>query len=405
MRFGKYDIASIQQSLAQKFLDSVLKPHWIVLYTLLLSVFCWVLPDFFGFYKGFEDYEAVDGVGIIFVFSWYFLFVLLTYLGFSLGKHFPKIKEVGQVVDIRTDKIYYIYSLLALSGFAYTVYVTLKVLGLSGFIYSVVTFTTNKIAYAIYQDYSVGIFSLRYIIIISFGWALYRLLIAGKRSWVDLLNIVCFIFYIAFFGRRLQLICSILVFMALANRHQSFFSHIKLSRFYWLMLFGFVMLSAATLLRNYGSYSAMGYSNPLAAVLSNIISYLAAPFQVSLGVGNHALDAFRGIEYRTYTDVDTTLTANAAFSELIVREGITALFKVNVWAMVFGFIAGWLSKNKENYLYTGYPILLYAFAELWRIDLFSKGIFYTLLIASVGIPLLYTLAVVLLSKRTNRLKV
>ena len=402
MRFGKYNITAIQQSLAQKLLNAILKPHWIVLFTLSLSAFCWVLPDFFGFYKGFEEYEAIDGVGIIFVFSWYFLFIFLTYLGFSLGKRFPKIKDTDQIVSIETGKIYYIYSLLALVGFFYTVYVTLKVLGLSGFIYSIVSFTTNRIAYAIYQDYSIGIFSLRYIIIISFGWALYRLLILGKRNWVDLLNIVCFVFYIAFFGRRLQLICSILVFIALANRHQSLFSHIKISRFYWLMLFGFVMLSVATLLRNYGSYSDMGYSNPITAVLSNIISYLAAPFQVSLGVGNNAFDAFRGIEYRTYTDVDTTLTANAAFSELIVRDGVIALFKVNIWATFFGFLGGWLASNKNNYLYTGYPIILYAFAELWRIDLFTKGIFFTLLGTSIGVPLFYFLAIFLFRKRYIR---
>ncbi|MEM6843532.1 MAG: hypothetical protein AAF632_14990 [Bacteroidota bacterium] len=402
MKIGSYNITTFQQVLAQKLLNAVLKPHWIVFSTLLLSIFCWLLPDFLGLYKGFQDYEAIDGIGVIFVFSWYFLFIFLTYISFSLGKRFPKLRGTDTIVSVRTNKIYYAYSSLALFGFFYTVYVTLKVLGISGFIYSIVSFTTNKIAYAIYQDYSVGIFSLRYVIIISFGWALYRIVVLGKRNWIDLLNLVCFIFYIAFFGRRLQLICSILIFIALANRHQSLFSHIKLARFYWLLLFGFIMLSVATLLRNYGSYANMGYSNPLTAILSNIVSYLAAPFQVSLGVGNNALDAFRGLEYRAYTDVDTTLTANAAFSEMIVRDGLAALFKVNMWAVLFGFLAGWLSKNKDNYLYTGYPILLYAFAELWRIDLFSKGIFYTLLIVSTGVPLFYVLATLVLNSKTYK---
>lgn len=402
MRLGAYNITALQQFAAQKTLNAFLKPHWIVLFTVLVSAFCWFLPDFLGFYKGFIEYEVIDDIGIIFIFSWYFLFIFLTYVGFSIGLKFPKIKEVDGVANIHKNTVYYGYSFLALFGFFYTVYVTFQVLGVAGFIYSIVSFTTNKIALAIYEDYSAGLFSFRYVIIISFGWALYRVLLLKKRNLIDVLNIICFIFYIAFFGRRLQLVCSVIVFMALANRHNNLFSYFKLARFYWLLLFGFIMLSTATLLRNYGSYANMGYSNPLAAVLTNIISYLAAPFQVSLGVGNHIIAAFRGVDYQIYTDVDKTLTANAAFSEMITREGIPALFKVNAWALVFGFLSGWLSKNKENYLYTGYPIILYAFAELWRIDLFGKGIFYTLLAVSVGLPLLYTIAAFLLPKKRRK---
>lgn len=168
------------------------------------------------------------------------------------------------------------------------------------------------------------------------------------------------------------------------------------------MIFGFILLSIATLLRNYGSYERMGYSNPLSAVITNILSYLAAPFQASLAVGNNVLDAFSGVDYWQYTDLDHTLTANSAFADMVTRQGMMAIIKINISALVFGFIGGWLYKNKDNYLYTGYPIVLYAFAELWRIDLFGKGIFLTLLIIAIGIPILYSIFIFVMPKKRLR---
>ncbi|MFP4089132.1 MAG: hypothetical protein ACLFT3_02410, partial [Cyclobacteriaceae bacterium] len=319
----------------------------------------------------------------------------------NTGTRFSRFKELNQYANINRDHIYYLYSLVGLFGLLYTIYVTFQVLGFSGFIYSIVTFSTNRISEAIYYDYSVGIFSLRYVTIITFGWALYRVIILKRIRIIDLLNIILFLFYIAFFGRRLQLVCSVLIFLSLANRYGALLKKLKLSRIIILIAAGFIMISVATLLRNYGSYADMGYSNPFAAVITNIISYLAAPFQVSLAIGNNILEAFGGLNYRYYTDVDRTLTANSAYADLAVLDGVNAIFKMLFWSIFFGFLAGWFYKNKENYTYTAYPVILYAFAELWRIDLFSKGIFFTLLAISAGIPIFYAFTVYLFKPSKN----
>lgn len=391
-----------QEKVAQKLLNKILTPHWIVFITFLASACAWLVPDFLGFYKGFEDAEEVGLLSLTFIFAWYFFVIALAFFGFNLGSRLFRVKQFSRYANIDQPFIYYLYSIIALAGFLYTLYVTLQVLGINGFIYSVLSFTTNRIAEAIYHDYSAGIFSLRYVLILSFGWALYRILILKKFKLIDFLNIFFFIFYIAFFGRRLQLVCSLIVFLSLANRNYNLFSKIKLSRFFWLMIFGFILLSIATLLRNYGSYERMGYSNPLSAVITNILSYLAAPFQASLAVGNNVLDAFSGVDYWQYTDLDHTLTANSAFADMVTRQGMMAIIKINISALVFGFIGGWLYKNKDNYLYTGYPIVLYAFAELWRIDLFGKGIFLTLLIIAIGIPILYSIFIFVMPKKRLR---
>lgn len=393
------NLVGYQEKVAQTLLNKFLKPHWIVFFTFLASACAWLIPDFLGFYKGFEDAEELDLLSLTFILAWYFFIITLAFVGFSLGSKLFKVRQFSQYARLDRSYIYYLYSFIAFIGFLYTVFVTFQVLGINGFIYSVLSFTTNRIAEAIYHDYSAGIFSLRYVLILSFGWALYRILILKRFRLIDFLNVFFFIFYIAFFGRRLQLVCSLIVFLALANKDFNLFRQIKLSRFYWLVFFGFILLSTATLLRNYGSYERMGFSNPLSAVITNIVSYLAAPFQASLAVGNNVLDAFRGVDYWEYTDLDHTLTANSAFADMVTSQGMMAIIKINISALVFGFIGGWLHRNKENYLYTGYPIILYAFAELWRIDLFSKGIFLTLLIVSVMVPILCSIFLFLLPKK------
>ena len=375
----------------QELINLILTPYGIVLASFLASALAWVVPDFLGFYKGYTEVETVGAVSIIFMYCWYAMVVIISFFSFKIGKKLPLIRQFNQHASVDRPYIYQIYATIALLGFGYTLYVTLKVLGLTGFIYSVATFTTNRISEAIYEDYQAGIFSLRYVLIISFGWALYRVLGLRKFTLFDFLTIVTFIFYIAFFGRRLQLVCSLLIFLTLANRYNNLLDQLNIKKLFWISVFGFVMLSTATLLRNYGSYDKMGYSNPLAAVVANILSYLAAPFQVSLGIGNHLQDAFARKDYRLYTDVDTTLTANSAYAEMVTNYGLAAIGRMVAYATVFSMLAGWLHKNKKNYLYTGYPVILYAFAEIWRIELFNKGIFFTLLIIALLIPIIYAL--------------
>ena len=386
----------------QRSVDILLKPHWIVLISFLASAFCWFIPEEVGLYQGYEEAQSVSIMALIFILAWYFFIVLFSFFGFQLGQKFPVIQEFNRYVPIQRSTVYYLYSLIAWIGLFYTVYVTLRVLGVSGFILSVVQFSTNKIAHAIYEDYAVGIFSLRYVIVLSFGWALYRVISRNRVHWINVINIALFILYIAFFGRRLQLICSILVFMTLINRTGNMFEKISFQRLLFFGVFGFLLLSVATLLRNYSGYAGMGYENPLIAVVTNVVSYLAAPFQASLGVGNHVLDAFSGQDYRLYTDVDKSLTANSAFADMITKQGPVAIFKVVFWAFGFGYVGGWFYKNKHNYLYTGYPIVLYAFAELWRIDLFTKGIFFTLLLVATMIPIAYSLYYYVLPTRIKR---
>lgn len=383
---------------AQYFLNMLMKPYWVVAFTALLSAAAWFTPDYFGLYKGYNKPATISLISMMIIYSWYSCIFILTYVGFNIGRKLKQIKEFNSYAKLDNDFIYKIYSWIAFSGFSYTLIMTIKVMGITGFIFSVVTFTTNNISEAIYKDYHQGIFSLRYILVISFGLALYRTVILKKFSPLDFLNFLVFIFYIAFFGRRLQLVCSLLVFFTLANRDLNFLKKIKIKKLLILSIFGFAMLSTATLLRGYGSYAKRGYTNPFAAVATNIVSYLAAPFQVSLGVGNNIEEAFGNTKYWQFADIEENLTANSAFVGMPIENGLFSLAIIIFYSVVFSILAGWFYSNKHNYLYTSYPVILYAFAELWRIDLFNKGIFLTLLIVSAAVPIFCTLFFYLMPK-------
>ena len=387
------------KNITQHFLNMLMKPYWIVAFTALLSAAAWFTPDSFGLYKGYNKPASISQISMMIIYSWYSCIFILTYIGFNIGKKLKIITEFNSYANLDNDFIYKAYSWIALLGFSYTVIVTIKVIGITGFIFSVVTFTTNNIAEAIYKDYHQGIFSLRYILVISFGIALYRTVILKKYRALDFLNFVVFVFYIAFFGRRLQLLCSLMVFFTLANRDLNFLSKVKIKKILILTIFGFAMLSTATLLRGYGSYAKMGYTNPFAAIATNVVSYLAAPFQVSLGVANNIEEAFGNKRYWQFADIEENLTANSAFVGMPIENGLFSLVIIIFYSVVFSVLAGWFYKNRHNYLYMSYPVILYAFAELWRIDLFNKGIFITLLIVSATVPILCTLLFCLLPRK------
>ena len=125
------------------------------------------------------------------------------------------------------------------------------------------------------------------------------------------------------------------------------------------------------------------------AGVGEIIAYLSAPFQVALGVGNNIDSVARGIDPAAYTDWEVNLTTNSAFQELLLQMGWVAFGYIAIMALVAGWISGWCSRQTHSYFLLGFPVISYAFAELWRLDLFRTGIFQSLLAVSLGIPLCY----------------
>jgi len=391
------------KQLLQLIINKLFTPYGLIISTFVLSALAWLISDFFGLPKAYIYQEPIR-FNIIIFFMWMFYLSFPSYLGYKFGLKIPIIKELTRYSNIEKVTIYKIYSFIAISGFSFTVYKTFDYLGLSGFLYAITSFQTNHIAKAIYADYSIGIYSLRYILILSFGYALYRILIMKKVSIIDVINLLFFILYIAFYGRRLQLIASIFVFILLGNQNKKFIYNLKTRLLIFTIIGGFFLLMVATTLRNYGSYQNQGYNNPIVVTIANASEYLAAPFQVSLGTSNNYFKALEKVKYTSYVDVKSTLTANGSFTHLTYKYGLFSIILIAVLCFTLSMAAGWLSKQRGTYLYTGLPIILYGFSELWRIDLFFKGIFITLLSVSVGVPIIYSIFKMIIFKPRIRFK-
>lgn len=123
------------------------------------------------------------------------------------------------------------------------------------------------------------------------------------------------------------------------------------------------------------------------AGVSEVIAYLGTPFQVSLGVCNNFDSATNGITSDYYVNWEYTLNSNSAIDQLAPQLGWWAFGYMGVTCLFYGMLAGYVFSMRGTYLFVVYPVVLYGFAELWRLDMFTQGIFYTNLIVTLVGPL------------------
>jgi hypothetical protein len=171
---------------------------------------------------------------------------------------------------------------------------------------------------------------------------------------------------------------------------------------------GFGLLAIFNFLRNANYYLASGVSNPIAMNMYQILSYLGAPFQVSIQVAQAIFDgrfpsggdpttglqllvptffqsktgtgATTSDQYHGQVDVASNLTTNSVFGDVYANFGWWGL----AYALLTLFIAGMVYRHLSNYgplLAASAGVVVYAIAEYWRIYLFNQGLVVYLLIA------------------------
>ena len=374
----------------QKLLNIIIKPYYAITVPVLLSLFAWLIPD--GWIdvavRGFDKKENFGFNAFVLLLSWYFIAFISSYLFFHLGRINHQVSTFNKRVPLNGFRIYSIYSFIAWIGFFMTIFKVLKVVGFGGLVVTLfVDFQANAIKDILYDDYSIGLLSLRYIVVLTFGMALYRIQVLKEYKIINFTNVVVFILYTAVLGRRLDLIEGMVVYLALANRDGQLLKKIKIRNLYLSFFIGASLLVLATTVRNYNTFKSAGSTNVLSATLSNVIQYLGPPMQVTFSIANNIDLATNGHSYWKFTNVSESLTTNSALSTIIYTWGWWAYAYSFLLCGFWSYIAGWASKNKNNYLYIIYPIIIYGFLEYWRINIFSTGIFYTLIIVGLGVPI------------------
>lgn len=369
-------------------------PATIILVTSLMSICSWLIAVFFIEQRAFT--LNMPFLGLYVPFLWTLMLGVLTHWGFSLGLKISFGNYRDQENDSQIYTFYKIISVLSWFGFAFSVVKIYQSIGLEGILFIVSGLTLNSIKEALYEDYSVGILSLRYLMIVSGGIALWR---SFKRVTIwEKLNIPAFVFYILFYGRRLDLICSIFYF-ALLYYNDPKLKSISPKKVYTFLFVLISMIIIVSTLRNFNHYDELGISNPIYSTFLNVISYLSAPTQAVVSIGIYienfsispqSIDNYLSIFYKS-TDLHTTnffieyskikeeYNANSALLGILCEYGWFGLIIYLIELFILSIFSGLIWKNKNTLLFMGYPILLYAFAEIWRLNLFSGGIFYTLL--------------------------
>ena len=367
----------------------ILKPSVVSMAAVSASAAAWLFPSFGVLRKGFDSPAHVEFSSCVVLACWY----LLIFMSFSLGEKAGRMivlqesaaRARGRVFNLDSNTLYYIFSFLSAIGIATTLIKIFQLLSLQQAIVFVVLGQANSLKEALYEEYSIGFVSLRYLVVYSASVALYR--IFQRRSFrpLNILN-VFMLGTTALLSSRLILIATLLivVFLLSSGKRSIRFSVPKLTLFAAIL---FLILSVLNLSRNLDYYERNRLSFGLAGV-SEIVAYLGSPFQVAIGsaaVVDH-LVAGGDQTYRDYVDVDENLNTNSAFVHLHEQMGYGSWPYIAAICLFMGFVFEFLASFGKTVFLLPCGAILYGSAELWRLDLFHQGVFIVWFVMGIGLP-------------------
>ncbi|MFB4159245.1 hypothetical protein ACE1TF_05115 [Geomicrobium sp. JSM 1781026] len=400
-------------------MNNILKPHVIVFVTVMSSFILWWLP--IDTRKGFLIEEDLAAKSILLVLFWYTSVIFFAYIGYSFGKKIKPIEMLNKSSLIVNNYFYRFISILSIIGILFT-YVTV-IVNNPNFIFDILDANANQLKYTLYDNYSQGLHSLRYLTIVSGALAILKL-IKRQQSILDWINIVAVLMTALVSSRLAIVMLMVLLFCSLIQQR------IKVKRGILITL-GILMFFALTIFnytRNANFYrDHYNIENPILMNLAEIMTYLGTPFQATLGVLNNiehfnrtttltelisfiipeTFHGLLGIEvnfistYRYFVNLEDALTTNSSLVLLVDSIGFYSFFIIIFTVIVYSVIIGHFS-NYSNALVLISYIFLYCMFELWRTFLFNQGIVHTL---AIGTILSYICALIIyLMTRSRSLK-
>lgn len=367
----------------------ITRPSGIALLGVVLSFLAWLCPDFDVLRKGFTIGEQPGLFTSFVLFAWYLLIFTSLVIGQRLGAAFSANRRIVlSIPPLDSRRIYWTYTVLAAIGTIWTFLRIFQTLPLLQAVIYIYLGQGNRLKTTLYEGYSAGILSLRYLVMYSASLAIYRTVKLRKISLLAIANILL-LGATVLISSRLILIATIVVsiFLLTYGKRSIQISLLKTAALTTLL---FVALSFLNSSRNKNFYDRRNLSFTEASI-SEIITYLGSPFNVALGAANRTSEITVGTPdlYRQYIDVEALLTTNSAFVELHERFGYFAWPYIGLVCSFMGFMFAWLSSFGRTSLLLPCGAILYAAAELWRLDLFREGIFIIWFIAGVGLPLIF----------------
>ncbi|UTR06081.1 hypothetical protein MM326_18685 [Alkalihalobacillus sp. LMS6] len=381
----------------------IFRPHIVIIITIILSGVAWWFP--LDSRKGFLIQESLTSQSVLLLLFWYLAIIFSAYIGFSCGK---KIKPI-KLLNVNNDKVnnyfYWIISLLSFIGVLST-YSTI-VINNPNFLLDVLNANANQLKYALYENYSQGFHSLRYLTIVSGAIAVLRI-IKKQHSIVNWMNIAA-VLLTALVSSRLAIVMLIVLLMCNVIHRQI---RVKKYLIVTISLITFIALAAFNYSRNANFYNDnYNLTSPIVMNIAEMITYLGAPFQATLGVLNNIEhfnhtpsiseifsfiipETFHGIlgldvnfvsTYRNFVDIEASLTTNSSLVLLVDSIGYYSLFIVILTVLIYSILIGHFNKYSNALVFISY-VFLYCIFEIWRLFLFNQGIIHTL---TIGIIISY----------------
>lgn len=125
----------------------------------------------------------------------YFILFISIYIGFNIKKKYRILEKLKNKDNISSDLIYLLFFLFGTFGVIFTYYKIIDILKIKGVLEATISGKANQLKYALYDNYTLGVLSLRYVTGQTFALFLIRRVIYKKE-----INIRFLSYYRTFFS-------------------------------------------------------------------------------------------------------------------------------------------------------------------------------------------------------------
>src|ERR1039458_2732042 len=145
---------------------SIFEPSSISMLAVSASFAAWLFPSFGVLRKGFDHAEILTLASFLTLFSWYSMIFVCFLVGQKLGSYALPIKPKRlSILSLEANAVYYGFSILATLGIGTMLVRIFHDMSLKQALLFISLGQTNELKDTLYENYSVGFVSLRYLVL------------------------------------------------------------------------------------------------------------------------------------------------------------------------------------------------------------------------------------------------
>lgn len=373
------------------------RPWVFLLVPVLVSFLAWSVPGEGTYLRGFAVRSDLSWSAAFVLGAWYLVCVLVLSFGVSVGRSIrPTVGFLAVAAEPRFERAFYrfltVLSLIGVLGAYWLVTRQTSILT------ALSSDQANLLSTALLDGSSVG--TLRYVAAIAAPVGVV-LAMERKDSWLLAAVNVLLLLGVVLLSSRLSLIMATTVFVFLYFQRRPD-ARLRLRVLVPAGALLFALLALFNYTRNAGYYRSLGVENPFLMNVYQMLSYVGAPTQVSVGVADaiaggrfprqvSAFDALQAIVptflqtqkgdksaavdlgmYAYQVDIAPNLNANSSFADVYAQWGWWGL----VYTLLVLGLAAALFEHFRQYasvIAVMSGVVGYGFLEYWRGYLFNTG--------------------------------